>query len=711
MIETYTILSHLGKNTPMQSVLRKLILFMVVAATGCAPLQPPVPMTSTRSEKDMNPVFLDAERAYDNGQYSKALNDYNTFLHEAYDDPFADDALYKVGKIFQLAGRDDDALAVFLRLIHEFPQSALISDAKLETLTILFDRDDFESVIDIGLRYIDAADSERLRTPFYTIMANAYEAIDANPNAAWFRYQAWLNATDEESSITWDNFQFSVEKLSAVEIQALITHVTDPRALGALLYRLGMALIMEEKYDEALDVLIAFIDQFPTHAGYRDASDMILSLKERSRFIPFTIGCVLPLSGPYGLFGKRALEGIEFALSQTIETVESVPFQILVKDSRSDAEGSASAVDELHQQKVGAILGPMSGSDTAAATAQKRGIPIVVFTQKEGVTDSGSYVFRNFITPQMQVQALVSFAVNEFSVNRFAVLYPNERYGRRYMNLFWDQVVAHGRVVNGVEAYDPGGTDFATAIKKLAGIYYDVPADLATASLPDPVEFSPFSVSDDPVADQRPLLDIDPLQALTGIPIDREAIDALGRRRVDRDDQWHPIVDFDAIFIPDAPKKVGLVIPQLAYYDIRDVYLLGTNLWNSQTLLDMSGDYMKSALIVDGFFAQSQDEKIKSFVDGFKHIYNRNPGIIEAIAYDSAMMIFRTMRQTATDSRREMKKALLKIDDFDGVTGRTRFASNGEAQKNMTMLRIQGGRFVEAEPQSPPTATDKSYPD
>jgi branched-chain amino acid transport system substrate-binding protein len=108
----------------------------------------------------------------------------------------------------------------------------------------------------------------------------------------------------------------------------------------------------------------------------------------------------------------------------------------------------------------------------------------------------------------------------------------------------------------------------------------------------------------------------DPVERISGLPFDRDAINGLGRRSPERDDQWHPILDFDAVFIPDAPKKAGLVIPQLAYYDIRDVYLLGTNLWNSRTLLEMSGDYMKSTLIVDGFFAESQSEAGQRFCGG-----------------------------------------------------------------------------------------------
>ena len=86
---------------------------------------------------------------------------------------------------------------------------------------------------------------------------------------------------------------------------------------------------------------------------------------------------------------------------------------------------------------------------------------------------------------------------------------------------------------------------------------------------------------------------------------------------------------------------------------------------------------------------------IRQFVTDFQDAYGSIPGIIEAVAYDSAMIVFRTMRRTATDSRRDLKQALFQMDAFDGVTGQTRFAANGEADKTMQMLQIQRGRFVE----------------
>ena len=71
--------------------------------------------------------------------------------------------------------------------------------------------------------------------------------------------------------------------------------------MGLLLYRLGMADILEEKYDDALDVLTALVARFPENPDSQDAKDMIRTLTERARFTPYTIGCVL--------LGAEALKG------------------------------------------------------------------------------------------------------------------------------------------------------------------------------------------------------------------------------------------------------------------------------------------------------------------------------------------------------------------------------------------------------------------
>ena len=333
-------------------------------------------------------------------------------------------------------------------------------------------------------------------------------------------------------------------------------------------------------------------------------------------------------------------------------------------------------MQELIEEKVAAIIGPIVTAEVAAAEAQANGIPIITLTQKDNITSIGDYVFRNFITPEMQVKALTDFTTNTLGLNRFAILYPDETYGITFMNLFWDRLLENGGKIVGVESYNPQHTDFADPIKKLVGLYYDIPEDLKEAD-----QWS--GEEDENQRDADLLLDQDnPNQ---------------NRERSAEDEEPEAIVDFDAIFIPDSPRTAGLIIPQLAFYDVKDIYLLGTNLWHSDTLIQMATKYVQGAIMPDGFFTGSSASVVQDFVQIFEETYQEKPGFIEAVVYDSAMMVFGVLNQPNLRFKSELKNELLNMAVFSGITGPTYFDENGDAQKQLYLLRVKGKKFVELE--------------
>ena len=690
--------------------MRVIAVVIILLVAGCAPRPIEVPPERPVGDLPERSLFKDAQQAYADGRYTDALEGFNRFLREVGHGRHADIALFRIGSIFQATNRDEDAISVFGRLTREYPYSQLAPQAHMAILQLLSNKGRYGAVVRMGRHFSATREAAAVEFSLSMVMAKAYFELDQPQQAAVFYYRAWRAAGgDEDADKAWTGLKKSVEPLGTAEIQELIESVSENRAMGFLLYRLGLAFIMAEQYDDALDVLSAFVAQFPDHKDYQDAADMVMSLTERLRFTPFSIGCLLPLSGSYAVFGQRALDGIELAIDHVgAAGGNDLPYRIIIKDTCSDDEAAKHALDELNEAKVGTIIGPMATAETIAHGAQAKGIPIMVFTQREGIAEIGSYVFRNFITPEMQVRTLVEYATGPLGIRRFAILYPKENYGSRYMNLFWDQVIAHDGVVTAIESYDPAGTDFAEPIKKLAGIFYQRPGYLS------PSDVFPRRRNTIILPGQNPMEDRllgDSLERTSGIPLPRETIDRFGHRNTDREDVWHPIVDFDAVFIPDAPKKAGLVIPQLAYYDIRDVFLLGTNLWNSEALLDMSGDYMQHTIVVDGFFVDSQSENVQNFVSEFESAFGRKPGIIEALAYDSTMIVLQTMRQTPTDSRRDLKTAFLQLHDYSGVSGQTRFCADGEAEKRLELLRIRHGKFVQAvDPIEPAVVEDVSEP-
>jgi ABC-type branched-subunit amino acid transport system substrate-binding protein len=408
----------------------------------------------------------------------------------------------------------------------------------------------------------------------------------------------------------------AIAQLDTDDVAILLDSPEVRLPMDYLLFQLGLNYAMEEQYGEALKVLEEFVERYPQHENVSLALSLKEEIRKNALFQRYTLGCLLPLSGPYQTFGMRALKGIELAMVQFSTFSGNPSVNIIVKDTAADPAKTLQALQELNEAQVAAIIGPIVTAKVAAQEAQARGIPIITITQKDNIASIGENVFRNFITPQMQVQALADYTINSLGLSHFAILYPDENYGDTFMNLFWDQLNELGGTVVGVEAYNPKHTDFADPIKKLVGLYYQIPEDLKPEIEALLKQYEENQTAQQTSEDQ---------------PADK--LDEEAQQANEEDEEPQPIVDFDAIFIPDAPKKAGLIIPQLAYYDVDDVLLLGTNLWHSKSLIQMAHQYVQGAIMPDAFFLESDSPQVRQFVEQFEETYQEKPGFVEAVIY------------------------------------------------------------------------------
>jgi len=83
------------------------------------------------------------------------------------------------------------------------------------------------------------------------------------------------------------------------------------------------------------------------------------------------------------------------------------------------------------------------------------------------------------------------------------------------------------------------------------------------------------------------------------------------------------------------------------------------------------------------------------FVGTFHKTFHRKPEFIEAVAYDTAMILFQTVSSPDIRFRSDLKNKLKTLNDFRGVTGLTSFDSSGEVRKKLYLLQIKGKEFVE----------------
>ena len=90
-------------------------------------------------------------------------------------------------------------------------------------------------------------------------------------------------------------------------------------------------------------------------------------------------------------------------------------------------------------------VGPLSSAvaQSAADAAQAASVPLIALSQKDGLTQTGTWIFQAFLTPRQQVRALVRQAVS-MGIKRFAILYPDSSYGRAFSQNFQEEVAAAG---------------------------------------------------------------------------------------------------------------------------------------------------------------------------------------------------------------------------------------------------------------------------
>jgi branched-chain amino acid transport system substrate-binding protein len=442
---------------------------------------------------------------------------------------------------------------------------------------------------------------------------------------------------------------------------------------------------------ETLEILLR---EAPDHPFAAEARILLERSRRRSETRPRTVGVILPMTGRYKLLGEAVLRGIRLALDGT-------DIELVVKDSQGDVMLTGKAVEELvFESGAIAILGPLLAEDSrrAALMSGELQVPILTMTRQEGITQLGPWVFRNMLTNSVQAEELARYSTEILGYKRFAILYPNKPYGVELTNEFWDQLQQRGAQVRGAESYAHDQTTFTDEAKKLVGRYF----------LEDRHDY------------------------LEGVgKIGASGRNAFQRRKAMEKlrSQLKPIVDFEALFIPDDWRSVGLVAPALAVEDIitnacdpqdlerirkttgnknlRTVTLLGTNQWSSPKgrsgvpeLVERGGKFVTCSVYVDGFFVDSQRPGTRRFVETYRQAYKdqREPGLLEAIGYDSAGMVRQVVERSKPRTRGEFRDRLAGLKDFEGATGRTSFNDAREAVKPLFFLTIESSGVREIDP-------------
>lgn len=428
-------------------------------------------------------------------------------------------------------------------------------------------------------------------------------------------------------------------------------------------FKVGLLRYEAKSFSDAQSLLQDVANELPGTSEADQALSILEQIRSRYRVNPQVIGAVLPLTGRHSNIGIRTLRGLELGLGITGKSKS--PLKLAVIDSEGDPEMAKQAVRRLVvEDNVIAIVGSVL-SKTALAVASEAellGIPSVGLSQRTGLTETGKHVFRNSLTSAFQIKELVNVAMKQLNFKRFAILYPNDSYGIECANLFWDEVVSQGGSIRAAQIYDTKETDFNGAVQRLVGTFY-------IEDRSDEYEKNLLSWKERQEKLKKKIVEIPPVEDLLAVA-----------------------VDFDALFIPDTPKAIGQIAPMLAYNNIHNLPLLGTNLWNSPQFLQRGGRYVENSIFVDSFLPDDPSFSRSPFYGEFMEIYGEPPGIFEIQAFDSGQ-ILRKILANGAQSRAEMQDGLLSLRTFPGALGPISMGDNREILRPLIPLTVTKGEI------------------
>ncbi len=462
------------------------------------------------------------------------------------------------------------------------------------------------------------------------------------------------------------------------------------------------AILLDEagRWVESREAAEAFLEKRPDHPEAGRIRELSRLVSARLEVDLGSVGLLLPLTGRYGPIGRQASNGVELAAMEIDLSRMRAPLQIVIRDTQGDPDKTVEGLDDLFFNKhVAVVIGPILSvaAEAAVKRADELGVPLITLTRKEGLTESKTFAFRNFPSLSKQIRALVRHAYRVKGCRKFAILAPYTPPGFEMKNLFWDELDRFGLPVVGMEYYGKDQTDFRRKIGNLIGLGRLDARAYQSRKLLKFKGYKPYTAVRlfggvlERLA-QR-LAGGPAFSAEDGGEPSGEGEKA-GRKKKKEDRGPPPVVDFDALFLPDHAKNTALIAPQLDFNDVLGVQLLGTEQWNRPDLAEKVGRYMEGAVFVSDYLPGDPTDPA-SLESRYASFYQSDLTIFSQKAHESLMIAVSALQDEKIVDRRSLRKSLV----WSGAGSAPRdgysiFDEEGEDAREPFILTIEHNKIT-----------------
>lgn len=357
--------------------MRKKKILILVTFISCAHF-----IRKETYEREVSAIFYEGKKLYDKGSYKEAIEKFTQLLKNYPKSEYADDSWYMASLSFYRLKDYRHAIGAGEKLLKKIPNSPLVDET-------------------------------------YLLLAEAARRIKDYKRAS--KYYIFLYLATDNKKFLQEAKNIISSQLNAKAIHELLKTFKNTKVEPMLLYYVGEKEYKEGKKEQAVKRWESIEKKYPE-------SEETLKIKE---FLPpkpgkIVLGVLLPFDGELKEFGVEVKKGVEFGK----EYLNASEVKLEYFNTRSQPQVASEGAVKLAKQGVIGIIGPLSSEETQAVIESLKDTNIAILSPTATNPDlltlhSCLFQLNSYI--HKEIETLVNYAINNLSLRKFAVLYPEDK--------------------------------------------------------------------------------------------------------------------------------------------------------------------------------------------------------------------------------------------------------------------------------------------
>ena len=251
--------------------------------------------------------------------------------------PTVQDLIDRAERSLQV-GDYNQAITTFRQVISQtpnHPQAALI---RYQIAYCFFQTGNYQKALDESLEWLNLFPEHNLLGETLFLIGRSYQALK-DPYQA-FEWFVKATAHFDPSSIKRHEIDTAIMSLideaDTLQLEQMAWQAEGTELAPQIYYQITIRLLDENRLDEAKTAAMHLVrsssKQYWVSLGRQllDRIEKDLTPKEG------VIGCLLPLSGPYSIYGREALNGIQLGMDIFNSTGTGATMELIIRDTAGD---------------------------------------------------------------------------------------------------------------------------------------------------------------------------------------------------------------------------------------------------------------------------------------------------------------------------------------------------------------------------------------